>query len=116
MSVPLSGVSVRNRSCLPKPTNGTNGVSGVVVVQLYVWVKRRVMFVSMSGRVRLIAGGRVALALGVMEILPLETISNERYWTVVPLIQFRTKVTEEALLSPRVQLKIELKTVPPDST
>jgi hypothetical protein len=74
------------------------------------------MFVDISGRVKLISGGRVALALGVMDILPLETTSKERYWTVVPLIQFRTNVTDEALLSPSVQLNIELNTVPPDST
>jgi hypothetical protein len=74
------------------------------------------MFVDMSGRVKLISGGRVALALGVMEILPFDTTSKERYWTVVPLIQFRTNVMDEALLSPSVQLNIELNTVPPDST
>ena len=74
------------------------------------------MFVDMSGRVKLMFGGRVAFALGVMEMLPLDTMSKERYWTVVPLIQFRTNVTDEALLSPSVQLNIELKTVPPDST
>jgi hypothetical protein len=74
------------------------------------------MFDDMSGRVKLISGGRVALILGVMEKFPLETTSKERYWTVVPLIQFRTNVTDEALLSPSVQLNIELNTVPPDST
>ena len=74
------------------------------------------MFVDMSGRVKLISGGRVALVLGVMEILPFDTTSKERYWTVVPLIQFRTNVMDEALLSPSVQLNIELNTVPPDST
>ena len=74
------------------------------------------MFVETSGRVKLISGGRVALELGVMEMFPLDITSKERYWTVVPLIQFRTNVTDEALLSPSVQLNIELKTVPPDST
>jgi hypothetical protein len=70
----------------------------------------------MSGLVILIAGGKVAFEFGVMEMFPLEITSKERYWVVVPLIQLRTNVTDEALLSPRVQLKIELKTVPPDST
>jgi hypothetical protein len=73
------------------------------------------MFVDMSGRVKLISGGRVAFELDVMEMFPLETTSKERYWTVVPLIQFRTNVTDEALLSPRVQLNIELNTIPPST-
>lgn len=116
MLVPFSGRSVRNRFSLPRPMNGTKGVSGVVVVQLNVCVKRRVMLVSVSGRVSEICGGSVALALGVTEMLPFDTTSNVRYCTVVPLIQFRTSVIEDAFVSPSVQLKIELKTVPPDST
>jgi hypothetical protein len=86
--------------------NGTNGVSGVVVVQLKVWVNLSVMLVSVSGRVKEITGGSVALALGVTEMLPFETTSKVRYWTVVPLIQPLTRVRDEALLSPSVQLKI----------
>lgn len=79
-------------------------------------MNRRVVFVDTSGRVKAMAGGKVAFELGVKEKLPLETMSRDRYCTVVPLIQFRMKVTDEALLLPSVQLKMGLNTVPPDST
>jgi hypothetical protein len=73
-----------------------NGVCGVVPVKLKVEVKRRVALEDEFCLVSVMFGGKVALALGVTLKAPLETASHVKYWTVVPLIQLRTSVTDDA--------------------
>jgi len=100
--VPLEGDWVRKRLCGPSPVKGTYGVVGVVPVKLNELVKRTVAFPIPPGRTRLMVGGRVTFEDGVTLKAAFDKASNLRYWTVVPLIQFRTKVTLAAEKLPRV--------------
>lgn len=75
---------------------------GVVPVKLNEVVKRRVALVPGFESERAISGGIVALSDGLTLNLAPDWTSNDRYWTVVPLIQCRTSWTDESLYVPRV--------------
>ena len=93
---------MRKREDLSRPSRGKKGVKGVVPVQLYEVTKCKVALVPVLERESEISGGNVVLSEGVTLNVPPETTSKERYWTVVPLIQFLTSVTDESLYAPRV--------------
>lgn len=96
-AVELLGAEVRNNSLRSRPCRGVYGVEGVVPVKLNEEVNLNVALVPDEEREKAISGGKVVLVDGMTLNVPPETASNERYCTVVPLIQCRTRVTEDSL-------------------
>jgi len=95
---PESDPRVWNSVSGPKPTWGTNGVGGVVIVQLNVVVNLTVAFAFLLGlMIRISGAGAGSDALAELELVTsnwaLSTESKRRYWTVVPLTQCRTSST-----------------------
>lgn len=86
----FDGASDRKRSCFPSPTSVVESF-----VKLKVERKWIVAFDALSGLVMVMFGGRVTLVEGVTLNTAFDAASNDRYWTVDPLIQFLTSVTDE---------------------
>ena len=78
-----------------RPFSGTYGVAGVVLVKLNVELNWIVAFEDWTTRTIRMSGGIVVLELGATMKIAFDSAVKERYWTVVPLIQFRTRVTDE---------------------